>query len=1162
MTTKPLRLLALALLALAALGLVAVSASSCNQSPANVQIRSFQQAQKADIVCLNVNNPDGTGTPLPADMIKPLRQDECANLPNTLDAGASLPNHLIALVTQTTRGELAAVDLTAGNVVDEDPSTPAVNFIPVGPVPTDVKVEPDGQFTFVSSAAPTKPAIYAIPNARVLGASQGTNPLPPLNLADLQACALPQPPQALAVAPMTPNGGADGGATGRFVLIAMLREFAGMPPVVASIDIDQLVHEPAGSLPACHILGFTKLSGPPTTTWTPGPAWPDGVPYVDGGVDLDGQSPPLGPSCAAASAEAGAPGAPAIPLAVTQSAEPTPLHMALRDDKPVVYVADSMLPLIHVVDLTDPTAPAELQPLLATSIVNPTRAVTVGQLAVSPVTRDFKRYLYAVDQGEGSLMVYDVTDPVASPHTPMVRPHAELNPFVDPDRIAFAAPVATVAFVMHDWLLPDQTQMPNPVNQYSGLLCNPNPNAHPDAGASPGTGLFRDNGAFYRADQVSVIQTNATVDFIPGRLRGVFGFATLSNGAIVAIDVDDWDAPCRRPDPMATMPVTDLGGKTYTPNAPPGMNSSTGLGSLMGQTGSLDVPQPPPSPTTTDLDPFHAPLTYNSLINESSAVTQESFFPVSAPNRQRSSVLLLNDPLSGTHVPNVLGAPQLFNVSGSSVSSGTAAPLILATVLPQGWLDPSFVTNPAEPNPSARMASSNLVSSFLEHPADLVPGQPSPNAAADGGTTMAGMNSLSSSIRVSFDDPTAHIDQDWTVTYEGVLPSVSGITGVLSSSDGFQTMTLLAPNSQLCERGIEDAQIGRARAEQVLAALQAAGLKQSNLPTPTTAPNTSTPLPADTSLTAWTGDYIQITDDLLTSTDMYWSAPTVTASGAPNNPCWDGPLADNSAANIARKRFDTCDQVFGTSSDQSFNVNTTFTRDFPILQAFDDHLVLGRFYFPSQDASGNPVTESSTNRTIVGPNPTNAAALRFAQCCFHSQVGFAVRTGGEWVASGNSLGLLHHVQTDPSTGACVLSCDERLQLANARSFDIPWGTFSTNASNTGTCNPAVAPVPPGRDSILAFRNPMLSYVTWSGCGPATSTVDHTSTSRDLEWRFSLRGGFNPLTISLTQGTNVPVSPQSMLFIPPLGQLAVVDGQLQGLVLIDLNTLTFAHAPYF
>jgi hypothetical protein len=36
----------------------------------------------------------------------------------------------------------------------------------------------------------------------------------------------------------------------------------------------------------------------------------------------------------------------------------------------------------------------------------------------------------------------------------------------------------------------------------------------------------------------------------------------------------------------------------------------------------------------------------------------------------------------------------------------------------------------------------------------------------------------------------------------------------------------------------------------------------------------------------------------------------------------------------------------------------------------------------------------------------------------------------------------------------------------------------------------------------------------------------------------------------------------MLFIPPLGQLGIVDGQLQGLVVIDLNTLQFAHAPYF
>jgi hypothetical protein len=60
----------------------------------------------------------------------------------------------------------------------------------------------------------------------------------------------------------------------------------------------------------------------------------------------------------------------------------------------------------------------------------------------------------------------------------------------------------------------------------------------------------------------------------------------------------------------------------------------------------------------------------------------------------------------------------------------------------------------------------------------------------------------------------------------------------------------------------------------------------------------------------------------------------------------------------------------------------------------------------------------------------------------------------------------------------------------------------------------------------------------------------------------VRGGFNPLTVSITGNTNTAVSPQSMRFIESFGQLAVIDGELQGLVLIDLNTLAFAHAPYY
>ncbi len=351
-------------------------------------------------------------------------------------------------------------------------------------------------------------------------------------------------------------------------------------------------------------------------TWLPGPAWPDGVPYVDGGVDLDGQLPALGPpgTCSAplvtvmepgagpdasapdtgtppaaggpdagsadgatedgavedaapdagtvpdaetledaAPVESGAPapgstGAPdgGFPLALAPLSSPNPASMVMRTDLPYLYVSDESLPMIHVVDLGNPSAPVEVEPLLATSVAQPVRPVRVGGLALSPPTRDYKRYLYAIDLSTGSLMVYDVTNGPASPHVPLIRPNAALDPFSPVDRITFAAPVAAVAFAQHDW--PAQVQggsnaLPNVSLAYQGLLCNPNNNAHPNATT------FNDVGAYYRVDQAGVIQANATATNFPTRLRGVFGFATLSNGTVVAIDVDDWDAPCRRPDP-------------------------------------------------------------------------------------------------------------------------------------------------------------------------------------------------------------------------------------------------------------------------------------------------------------------------------------------------------------------------------------------------------------------------------------------------------------------------------------------------------------------------------------------------------------------------------------------------------------------------------------
>jgi hypothetical protein len=92
-----------------------------------------------------------------------------------------------------------------------------------------------------------------------------------------------------------------------------------------------------------------------------------------------------------------------------------------------------------------------------------------------------------------------------------------------------------------------------------------------------------------------------------------------------------------------------------------------------------------------------------------------------------------------------------------------------------------------------------------------------------------------------------------------------------------------------------------------------------------------------------------------------------------------------------------------------------------------------------------------------------------------------------------------------------------------------------------------------------MRNPMFSDVMWSGCAPAGGFGDHTLSTRDLTWKFSMRGSFSPLTVSLVvQGTTNAVSPQSMRFIAPFGQMAVVDAEAQGLVLIDLNIVAVVH----
>jgi hypothetical protein len=275
-------------------------------------------------------------------------------------------------------------------------------------------------------------------------------------------------------------------------------------------------------------------------------------------------------------------------------------------------------------------------------------------------------------------------------------------------------------------------------------------------------------------------------------------------------------------------------------------------------------------------------------------------------------------------------------------------------------------------------------------------------------------------------------------------------------------------------------------------------------------------------------------------------------------------------ATRAANFFNFCSDVFGQTLDPAA---PNLQRDFPILEAYDNRLLIGRFGYESMAVARTPGATGSEGWSVVGRDPSNADFLSALQCCFHNQIHFNVRTGGQWSASGSVSGFLHHIIPTAPDQRCAPSCDQREALLNGRAAPVPSPAGDPNNQCEGNVVPVIT-----RDSVLAMRNPMFSFLIWNGqvapvvlpdggvvdAGESDAGVPFCSDSppvRDMEWIFSTRGQYTPLSLNLS-GSTAGLSPQSMRFIDSLGQLAVIDGASQGLILINLNTITEAHAPYF
>ncbi|WP_437971002.1 hypothetical protein WMF04_17705 [Sorangium sp. So ce260] len=514
--------------------------AGCGEEPTPVAVEALSQSGRSAFVCLAVDRPD----PEEPGVVRSLPITDCsrrtAESPGDfgIEEGKATVPHLYALVTQTSRGEIAVIDMTTETapILDQDTGTPGASFLPVGARPVDIAATPGGTASFVAVAEPGRAGIFALPSAKVL--PRGGCPVP--SLSSWPVCSLPSPPGEMLlvsdppgpdgklrascssdydVDPTSPGDAEAGGdacsangdlsqeGLGRQKLLVTMPELGGFAVIDAQTLLEDERYQEGGFAP-CEVERWVPLevslpSSPPA-------APPDEAP--------DGPAACVAPAAAAGPTQA--------------VATPRPAGLALAGDR--LFIADLDAPVIHVVDLPTPCEPTELPPLLPAATLDPERVVTTTRVAVSQaLPPDFRRYLYAVDAGDGSVMVFDVSDG-ASGRSPLARPHAEWNPFQPPDRIRLTAPVRDLAVVQRDApaILPATGVAPE------GLRCDPDPGLKPcDSNVAS-------------CDIETLYRTTASRDAGAGplKLRGSFAYLMLMNGQVAVVDVDDLDAACRGPE--------------------------------------------------------------------------------------------------------------------------------------------------------------------------------------------------------------------------------------------------------------------------------------------------------------------------------------------------------------------------------------------------------------------------------------------------------------------------------------------------------------------------------------------------------------------------------------------------------------------------------------
>lgn len=496
-------------------GVLVLGLAACNQNNPTLATANLLAVDDLSFVCVQT---DGSSR-LSVERGRPI--EECSE-------AAYSDRRLLALATQRETGEVAVLDASpcaypsansqapcSATMVDVETSQPGLNFLPVGAEPVGIVSTPGGTASFVAVAEPGKTGIFGLPSTCVGSRKRGGDDAHAVrDIRTWSACRLPVAPSS----------------------IALFRDQSGEAlRCDEGVDADHSERECPADLSSEARRGRLKLA---VTLSELGELW-----TFDAQEVLDrapGSYRPCVPETTVAlRTERPDELTQAMPADLSSEVKvysglgasfvstPTDIAADLNANHGQMYVADRTAPLIHVLDTRNACAIEEVESLYPVSYTEPNQTIATRRVALSPVIDSGARYVYAVEESArataGSLIAFDVSPTGPGQRTPLVFEGSPLIPDQVPDRVGLGSVEASdVEFIFRD---PEVTGADGV--SISGIRCEPDPAEDASAGA-----LFRPS-------------TNGGAG--PNRLRGLFAMASLHNGNLVLIDVEDYDAPCRRP---------------------------------------------------------------------------------------------------------------------------------------------------------------------------------------------------------------------------------------------------------------------------------------------------------------------------------------------------------------------------------------------------------------------------------------------------------------------------------------------------------------------------------------------------------------------------------------------------------------------------------------